>query len=392
MSVRPAVPCLAALALFAACGRGNNAPQSAPLPVTTVEAKQARIPVYIEHVGTTEAVSTIEVRARVKGVLEKVLFKEGADVDKDALLFVIEQKPYRAALAKAKAEHERSKATAERAQADYNRTFELNKKEVASQSDLDHARASRDEAAASVDGAAAAVEQAELDLGYTEVRAPISGRIGRMLVNQGNLVGATEQTVLATLVQLDPIYIYWSPSERQRLDVLRLRKEGRYVQRDEIEVKATLADGSEYPYPGRLDFVDNTVDPNAGTLRVRAVFANPDKSLLPGQYANLRVLVGRDVEVLLVPAQAIIEEQGGSSLFVVGPDETIQPRAVVAGSTEGQMRVIESGLQPGERIAIDNLGKLRPGMKVTSRASESAEASQAPAATPAAASDPAPSH
>jgi RND family efflux transporter MFP subunit len=345
--------------------------------VTTVEAQEARIPVYLEQVGTTEAVATIDVRARVRGVLEKVLFKEGAEVEKDALLFVIEQKPYQTALNKAKADHERARATLERAQSDYDRTAALTQREVSSQAELDHARAARDEAAAGVQAAKAAEEQAAIDLGYTEIRAPISGRAGRVLRDRGNLVGGPEETVLTTIVQLDPIYIYFSPSERERLDVLRLRKEGTYVQRDQIEVRATLADGSVFPYPGRLDFVDNAVDPKAGTLRVRAVFPNSEKSLLPGQYANLRVLVGRDVPVLLVPAAAVIEEQGGSSVFVVTADDTIQPRTVQAGAMHEKMRVIESGLQAGERIAVDNLGKLRPGMKVTAKASDST-----PAATP----------
>jgi len=362
---------LAALALTAGCGSGRDGSGPPPLPVTTAEVQQAQIPLYLEHVGTTEAVSTVEIRARVRGVLEKVLFKEGADVEKGALLFVIEQKPYRAALDKAQADLQRARATLERTQADYDRTSALEQKQVSSQAELDHARASRDEAAASVQAAKAAVEQAQLDMDYTEIHAPIAGRIGRMLVNQGNLVGASEQTTLATIVQLDPIYVYWSPSERERLDVLRQRKEGRYVQRDQVEVRAELADGSEYPFPGRLDFVDNTVDPSAGTLRVRAVFPNPDKTLLPGQYANLRVLVGRDVPVLLVPASAIVEEQGGSTVYVVTPEGTIQPRAVVASSTHDQMRVIDSGLQAGEKIAVDNLGKLRPGMKVTAKSSDS---------------------
>ena len=362
---------LALLALILAACRAGESNTAPPLPVTTAEVREARIPVYIEHVGTAEAVSTIDVRARVRGVLEKVLFKEGAEVEKDELLFVIEQKPYLAALRKAKADHERARAVLARAQNDYERTAALAQKEVASQAELDHARAARDEAAAEVQGAQAAEEQAAIDFGYTEIRAPITGRAGRALRDRGNLVGGPEETVLTTIVQLDPIYIYWSPSERERLDVLRLRKEGTYVTRDQIEVRATLVDGSEFPYPGRLNFVDNTVDPNAGTLRVRAVCPNPETTLLPGQYAKLRILVGRDVPVLLVPAAAIIEEQGGSSVFVVTADQSIQPRTVHAGAVHEQMRVIESGLQAGERIAVDNLGKLRAGMKVTTKASES---------------------
>jgi membrane fusion protein (multidrug efflux system) len=377
---------LSFLALTLGCRGGDTGNAPAPLAVSTAEVREARIPVYVEHPGTTEAVNSIEVRARVRGVLEKVLFKEGSDVEKDALLFVIEQKPYQTALDKAKAELERAKATAARTQADFERTSELAKRDVASQSDLDHARAARDEAAAAVSGAKAAAEQAAIDLSYTEIRAPIAGRIGKLMRTQGNLVGGAEETVLATLVQLDPIYIYWSPSERERLDVLRLRKEGVYVQREQIEVSAKLADGSNYPFPGRLDFVANTVDPSAGTLQVRAVFPNPDKSLLPGQYASLRVLVGRDVPVLLVPAAAIIEEQGGSTVFVV-KDGAIEPRAVQAGAQQEQMRVIESGLAAGELIATDNLGKLRPGMKVSVRPSDSIPGAPAPAPATAPAAD-----
>ena len=356
------------LAIPAACGRKEAEVAPPLLEVSVAPVVQAKIPIYLEHVGTTEAVNTVEVRARVRGVLEKVLFTEGADVHEGDLLFVIEPAPYRAALDKAKGNLAGALATAERTQADYDRTAELTSKGVASQAALDHARAARNEATASVQSLRAAVDQAELDLGYTEVRAPISGRIGRILVTQGNLVGGTDQTVIATIVQLDPIYIYWSPSEKERLDVLRFRKEGRYVQRDEIEVHAILADGSEYPHLGKLDFVDNTVDPSVGTVRVRAVFPNPDKTILPGEYASLRILVGRDVPALLVPAQAILEEQGGSTVFVVGADQTVEARSVVPGATSGTSRVIESGLQAGEQVAIDNLGKLRAGAKVSIRA------------------------
>ncbi len=356
------------LPIAAACGRDAGPAAPPPLDVTVAEAAVGKIPVYLEHVGTTEAVNTVEVRARVRGVLERVLFQEGADVKQGDLLFVIEQAPYRAALDKAKGDLARAAATLERLEADYARAQELTKQQVASQADLDHARASRNEGNASVQSLRAAVEQADLDLGYTEVRAPLAGRIGRILVDQGNLVGGTDQTVIATIVQLDPIDIYWSPSEKERLDVLRLRKEGRYVQRDQIEVRAVLADGSEYPHVGKLDFVDNAVDPAMGTLRARAVFPNPDKTLLPGEYAKLRILVGRDVPVLLVPAEAIVEEQGGSSVFVVGGDGTVEARTVVAGQRSGTSRVIESGLAAGERVAVDNLGKLRPGTRVSVRA------------------------
>jgi RND family efflux transporter MFP subunit len=374
----PARLALALLAIAASCRRADP-PAPPPLPVSVGEVRQATIPVYLEHVGTTEAVSTVEVRARVSGVLEKVLFKEGADVQQGDLLFVIEQKPYQTRVAQAKAQLEQKRAAELRTSADFERTEALAKKDVASKADLDHARAARDEAAAEVQAAQAALEQADLDLGYTEIRAPIGGRVGKLLKDKGNLVGSGEQTALATIVQLDPIYIYWSPSERTRLEVMRLRKEGVYGPRDDIEVHALLADGSEHPYLGKIDFVDNNIDPSAGTVRVRAVFPNPDKQLLPGQYANLRVLVGRDVPALLVPARAVIEEQGGSSVFVVTPDGVAQPRAVVASGNYGQDRVIEKGLEAGEKVAVDNLGKLRAGMKVEIKLAEAAPAPQSPA-------------
>jgi RND family efflux transporter MFP subunit len=292
-------------------------------------------------------------------------------------LFVIERAPYRAALDKAKGDLSRANATLARAQADYDRATELARREVASETALEHARATRDEASASVQSLRAAVEQAELDLGYTEVRAPIPGRIGRVLVTQGNLVGGEQEgTVIATIVQLDPIYVYWSPSEKQRLDVIRLRNEGLYLQREQAEVSVSLADGSEYPHLGKIDFVDNTVDPSVGTLRARAVLPNPDKTLLPGEYANVKVLIGRDVPALLVPAAAILEEQGGSSVFVVSAGGTAEVRKVVAGATHGEARVIESGLEAGEKVVIDNLGKLRPGMAIAVRDASAANAAQ----------------
>jgi membrane fusion protein (multidrug efflux system) len=367
------------LAFALACSRAENATAPAPLPVAVAEVREAKIPIYVEHVGTTESVHTVEVRARVRGVLEKVFFKEGADVEQGALLFLIEQAPYQAALARAKGDLARALATAERARADFARTSELARKQVASQADLDHARATRDEAEAAVASLRAAVQQAELDISYTEVHAPIAGRIGRVHVDDGNLVGGNEETVITTIVQLDPIRMSWSPSEKERLDVLRLRREGRYVQREEIEVRAMLADGSEHPHPGKLDFVDNTVDPTVGTVRVRAVFPNPDKTLLPGQFARLRILIGRDVPALLVPAQAILEEQGGSTVWVVGNDGTVSARAVVPGITsDDSMRVVESGLVAGDKVVVDNLGKLRPGMKVAVRdgAAESGDAAE----------------
>lgn len=321
------------------------------------------VPITKEYVGATQAVKSVSVRARVRGILEKALFEEGSDVKKGELLFVIEQAPYRAALDQAEADLARSRAAAENARQQWKRVSALVKRNVASQSDLDAATAGRDEADAEVKAAAAALEQAKLNLSYTEVRSPLSGRVGRFLVDVGNLVGSSGDTVLTTVVQLDPIYVYFSPPERDRIEVLAKRREGLYEPRSRVEVRAFLSDGTPFPNLGHVDFVDNTVNPQDGTVQVRAVFPNPQDLLLPGQFADVHVILGQQDKVL-VPEKSIIAEQGSARVLVVGADDEVESRPVQASGTTKGMRIIESGLKPGERVLVDNLQRARPGMKV----------------------------
>jgi multidrug efflux system membrane fusion protein len=321
------------------------------------------VPITRQYVGTTQAVKSVAVRARVRGILEKALFEEGSDVKEGELLFVIEQAPYRAALDQAQADLARSRAAAENARQQWKRISALFTKNVASQSDLDTAIANRDEADAQVKAAAAALEQAKLNLSYTEVRSPLSGRVGRFLVDVGNLVGASGETVLTTVVQLDPIYVYFSPPERDRIEVLEKRREGVYAPRAQVEVRAFLAGGIPFPETGHVDFVDNTVNAPDGTVQVRAVFPNPQELLLPGQYADVHVILGQQLKVL-VPEKSIIAEQGSARVLLVGPGDEVESRSVEAGGTTKGMRIIESGLKPGERVLVDNLQRARPGMKV----------------------------
>jgi RND family efflux transporter MFP subunit len=370
--------------LAAACHRGGNGARSeAPLDVHVVQAVRESVPITKQYVGATQAVKTVVVRARVRGYLEKALFREGSDVKAGALLFVIEQAPYRAALDQALADVAKAKAAAENARQQWRRVSALFKRNVASQSDLDSATATRDEAEAQVKAAQAALEQAKLDFSYTEVRSPLSGRVGRNLVDVGNLVGASSDTELTTVVQLDPIYVYFSPPERDRIEVLEKRQEGLYVPRSQVQVQAFLAGGMRFPHPGHIDFVDNTVNPADGTVRIRAVFPNPEKLLLPGQFADVHVLLGQQPAVL-VPERAIIEEQGSARVLLVGPDEKVESRTVKAGGTANGMRIIESGLKPGERVLVDNLQRARPGMKVAVQE----EPGGAHSGTPPVASDP----
>ena len=379
---------LALATALAGCERGGAPADAAPLSVLVARVEQASVPLYLEHTGTTEAVKSVDLRARVAGFLVQAPFEEGADVAEGDLLFVIEQEPYRAALDQAKAELARAQASRDEALRDYKRISELAIRGVSSRSALDKAIGTRDETAAAMRGAQAALEKAQLEYSYTEVRAPFAGRIGKLRVDVGNVVGSNGETVLANLVQLDPIYIYFGAPERERLEVLKRRSEGEFVPRDQIEVKIVLADGALFPHAGRIDFVDNTVDPNAGTVRVRVVAPNPEKMLLPGQYANVRLLMGQDPNALLVPEQAILADQGGSYVLVVQDDGIVQSRPVVPTQRIEGKRVIQPGLAAGERVLIDHLQQARPGMKVVAQLAGAAEAPAAAAAASEAAQAP----
>lgn len=381
---RPAIRAalLACVLALAACDRGQEPPEKPPLAVKVAAVVQQSVPLYIEHTGTTEAVKSVDLRARVQGFLVKAPFKEGADVQEGDLLFVIEQEPYRAALDQAQAALARTQAANDNAQRDYKRVSELAKRDVSSRAMLDKATAARDEASAAMRGAQAALDKAKLDYSYTEVRAPFAGRIGKLRVDVGNVVGSGGETVLANLVQLDPIYVYFGAPERERLEVLKRREEGEFVPRDQIQAQLVLADGSVFPHAGKIDFVDNTVDPNAGTVRVRVVAPNPEKTLLPGQYANVRLLMGQDQRALLVPEQAILADQGGSYVLVVKDGGTVESRPVVPTQRIDGKRVIQSGLAAGERVLIDHLQQARPGMKVIVQQDGAAPAAQEAQAAP----------
>jgi membrane fusion protein (multidrug efflux system) len=358
---------LALASALAACNRGNAPSDAPPLTVKVAVVSQQIVPLYIEHTGTTEAVRSVDLRARVQGFLVQAPFKEGADVAEGDLLFVIEQAPYRTALDQAKAALSRAQASFDVAQSEYKRVSELARRDVSSRSALDKATAARDEASAAVRGAKAALEKAALDYSYTEVRAPFSGRIGKLRVDVGNVVGSGGETVLANLVQLDPIYVYFGAPERERLEVLKRRSEGEFVPRDQIEAQLVLSDGAVFPHAGKIDFVDNTVDPNAGTVRVRVVAPNPEKMLLPGQYANVRLWMGQDQNALLVPEQVILDDQGGNYVLVLQNDGTIASRPVVPTQRIDGKRVIETGLAAGELVLIDHLQQARPGMKAVAQ-------------------------
>jgi membrane fusion protein, multidrug efflux system len=358
---------LAAIAwlALAAC---THPPEAAPTPrapaVSVVAVGQQPMPVYGRYVGQTEAVRTVEVRARVEGFLDQQLVPDGADVKAGDVLFVIDPRPFRIALENARAQVARDEARLANARQVAARYRPLAERQAVSRQELEQAEADEKAAAATMDTSRAAVEQAGLNLGYTTVRSPVTGRMGKPEVRVGSLVGKAEATLLATVSTLDPMYVTFSVSEREALQVWRHRPAELRARSGPSGLTITLTDDTPYPHEGRLDFVDRAVDPRTGTLALRAAFPNPERLLRPGQYVRLRVLLEERTGALVVPQAAVQESQGAASLFVVGPDQTVQARPVRMGPRLGTLWVVEDGVKPGEQVVVRGLQQIRPGMRV----------------------------
>ena len=363
--------CLFSLALASGCGSEAEPPKLPPPDVVVAPVDQENVSIYGEYVGETESPRTVELRARVEGFLIKVNFKEGSLVKKGDLLFVIDPREYKAALGKAKAQLAMDDAALLKARQDRRRYRSLHTKDAVSTSQLERAIAHEREMTAARDGDLQAVERAKLDLSFTKIYAPLTGRIGRTEVRMGALVGKGEPTLLATISQIHPIYVNASISERDYLlAVKRSEKEakkkleGKSVGNDDTKVKMILADDSIYPFGGSLNFVDRTVDRNTSTLPVRLKFPNPTGILRPGQFARLRVVLEDLQDALLVPQRAVQETQEGQAVFLVDENNTVERRRVVAGPRQGSRWVIEKGLQPGERVVVEGIQRARPGIQV----------------------------
>jgi len=358
---------LVALGSLLACGRGD-APGGPPAPeVGVATARLGNVPDRREYVGNVEAVNRVEVRARVRGYLQEQLFEDGDAVAAGELLFRIDPSTFEVALAEAKGEQARARATAVVAERELARAQELFDQNVLSRSQLDQRRADRDRGVAELAAAEAAVRAAELQLSYTQVTAPIAGRIGRAQVDVGNLVGESGQdTVLAEIVQLDPIHVYFAPTERDRLDVLRGEREGRipHQRTGTIPIEVRLGDGTPYPHPGVLDYVDPTIEPTRGTVTVRALVPNPEGALKPGEFVRVTAIFPEIPNAVLVPERAVLDEQGGSYVLVVGAEDTVEYRKVTRGGVHDGLQQVTSGLAVGERVIADGVQKAPPGAKV----------------------------
>jgi membrane fusion protein, multidrug efflux system len=308
-------------------------------------------------------------RARVWGYLEKVNFKEGDLVKKDDVLFEIDPRTYRAALDQAKAEVERQKAQFDLDEIELRRSTALLRRNAASREEFDQAVARLGVSRAGLAAAEARVEQAALDLGYTKVTAPVSGRVSRYVVTVGNLIQSGDQgggTLLTTIVSVDPMYAYFDVDEHTALRVRQLVREGKADSpRDGgFPVSLGLANEAGHPHQGTVNFVDNQVNPKTGTIRLRGVFPNKDQVLLPGLFARVRTPIGRPHRALLVSERALDTDQGQKILYVVTDKNQVASRPVRLGALHNGLREIADGLKQGERVIVDGMQNVRPGVTV----------------------------
>jgi membrane fusion protein, multidrug efflux system len=348
---------------------GKPAASSPPPPpaVTVSRPLQKTITEWDEYTGRFIAVETVEVRARVSGFIDSIHFKDGQIVKKGDLLFVIDPRPYRIAVEQAKAEVERARSRLQIATLDVERAAPLVRSQTVTEREFDTRRSTQREAAGAVASLEAALKQAELNLQWTEVRAPISGRISDRRVDAGNLItgGANGATPLTVIVSLDPIHFEFDGSEADFLRYLRLAAAGARPSSRDVQnpVSVRLADETEYKHQGRMDFVDNVLNPKTGTIRGRAIFENKDGLLTPGYFGRLRLFGGQH-EALLVPDNAIMSDQSRKIVLTVAEDGTVGTKLVELGPIVDGLRVIRSGLAPTDRIVIEGLQRARPGQKV----------------------------
>jgi multidrug efflux system membrane fusion protein len=338
-----------------------------PPPVTVAQPLQKTITEWDEYTGRFAAVETVEVRARVSGFIDSIHFNEGQMVQKGEPLFVIDRRPYQLAVEQAKADVERAKAKLEIASLDVQRATPLVRSQAVTEREFDTRKSTERDAAGQVASAEAAMKQAELNLEWTEVRAPTTGRISDRRVDAGNLVtgGQTGATLLTVIVSIDPIHFVFDASEADFLHYMRLAATGARPSSRDVQnpVSVRLADEADYIHHGRMDFVDNALNSKTGTMRGRAVFDNKDELLTPGSFGRLR-LFGGEHEALLVPDSAIASDQSRKIVFTVADDGTVGTKLIELGPIVDELRVIRSGLAPTDRIVIDGLQRARPGQKV----------------------------
>jgi RND family efflux transporter MFP subunit len=359
-----------ALVALSACHKGNVYAPPPPPKVTVDHPVQRDVTHYLEYSGTIEAHQVVELRARVAGFLHEILFKPGAKVGKGDLLFVIDRRLYEAAVARAEAQLASDQAAVQAAEADAQIAEELAAQRAGSEIDRILKVGRRDSARAAMAAAQAELTRSRLDLEFCEVRAPISGRITKNLVDVGNYVGQGLPTALATLVETRPVYVSVDVSESDLLAVRRARmakdltlEPGQIAPGEWRPIELALADGGQFSYRGRIDYVDPLLNPQTSTIRVRGQFDNEDEFLLPGMFVRLRFPM-ETRSAILAPDLALLSDQGGRYALVVDEHDEVQLRRVTTGDLDGTLRIVTSGLSAGDRLVVNGLLRARPGAKV----------------------------
>ena len=353
----------------AGCARPAAQPAEPPPPKVSVSQVVFRdLTEWDEFTGRLEAVNTVAVRPRVSGFVSAVRFREGAIVRRGDLLFQIDPRPFQAEVDRLKAEVVRARATVQRANSEAQRAERLTAQDAMSREEHDRRASFAQEAGAQVEAVAAALRAAELNLEFTRVTSPITGRVGRAVTTEGNLVssGPGEATLMTTVVSLDPIYAVVDVDEQSFLRYGTLASEGKRASAREagLGIQMALAGEQDFPHAGKMNFLDNQVDPATGTIRARAVFANGDSTLTPGLFVRLRVPGTRSYGGALVRDGAVGTDLDKRFVYVVGGDKTIAQRAVTLGPSIDGLRVVRTGLANGDLIVVNGLQRIRPGMKV----------------------------
>ena len=356
---------LSALILFAflvflltACSKEKKE-QSVKIavPVTVESVIQQAVPVQIHGIGNVEAYSSVSIKSRVSGELTRVYFREGQDINKGDMLFTIDSAPFKTALESAQANLAKDTALAKKAEEDVRRYTELYRDELVSRSQYEQIFSTAEALKATIEGDKAAVENARLQLNYCSISAPISGRTGSLLVNEGSLIKANDDKPMVVINQMQPIYVSFSIPEKNLPEIKK------YMAGGKLKVEAFISDEDKNPEEGALTFIDNTVDVATGTIKLKATFGNKGKRLWPGQFVNLIITLATQPEAIVVPSQAVQTGQQGQFVFVI-KDNAAELRPVTAGIKYEDLTVIEKGLAPGEQVVTDGQMRLMPGAKV----------------------------
>lgn len=364
-----------ALAFVAGCAKPNQYQPPPPPSVTVAKPVQKTVTNFLEETGETEPVELVAIRARVPGYLEEIKFQAGADVEAGDVLYVIQQREFKAKVDSAKAEAKSMEVAFRLAEIEFKRQTNLIADNATAQSKVDQAEAARDGAIAAVEAAKAALDQALLDFEYTQVKTPITGRVGKTIVKIGNLVGESEATHLTTVVSYDPIYVNFNISERALLRASR-RPDGESAARPDITtIKAYIRRATDkgFPFEGHLEYADLGVDQSTGTFMIRGIFPNPNMQIFPGLFVRIRIPLGVTENAVLVPERALGADQAGRFAMIVGEDNIVERRNVEIGAKYDDMVVVSDGLNGNELVVIDGIQRSRPGAKVSPKETQLSE-------------------